>query len=183
MFTQPYLAQVSIFAGNFAPRGWAFCQGQLMSISENSALFALIGTTYGGDGQETFALPDLRGRVAIHAGNAPGMSTYVLGQMAGTENVTVLAAQLPAHTHPYVSASGNPTANSGPGNVDDPHNAVPAVPGLTMYNTATTSSVMGTTTCTANTPPAGQGLPIPIMSPYLVLNYIIALEGIFPSTN
>ncbi len=94
MFTEPYLANVTIFAGNFAPRGWAFCRGQLLSIAENSALFALIGTTYGGDGQVTFALPNLQSRVAIHAGQGPGLSTYIIGQMSGTESVTPTSNQL-----------------------------------------------------------------------------------------
>lgn len=184
MFTEPYLANVTIFAGNFAPRGWAFCRGQLLSISENSALFALIGTTYGGDGQVTFALPNLQSRVAIHAGQAPGLSMYIIGQMAGTESVIPTANQLGSHTHPFVSATGKPTANSSAGTVADPTNAVPAVLAATnLFNTASSGSVMGTATCTATTAPAGQGGPLDIVSPYLAMNYIIAVEGIFPTRN
>lgn len=94
-----YIAQIILFAGTFAPRGWAFCQGQILSISQNTALFSLLGTTYGGNGQTTFALPDLRGRAPIGTGQGPGLSSISLGQMAGTENVTLLITQLPAHTH------------------------------------------------------------------------------------
>ncbi|AXY75047.1 phage tail protein [Paraflavitalea soli] len=183
MFVDQYLANVTIFAGNFAPRGWAFCQGQLMSISEYTALFALIGTTYGGDGQVTFALPDLRSRVAVHAGQAPGLSTYIIGQAAGTENVTILTTQLASHTHTFVSATGKPTANSAVGTVADPTNAVPAALSINAYNSASSGSVMGTATCTATTAPTGQTNPTPIISPFLAMNYIIALEGIFPSRN
>lgn len=183
MFTEPYLANVTIFAGNFAPRGWAFCKGQLLSIAENSALFALIGTTYGGDGQVTFALPNLQSRVAIHAGQAPGLSSYIIGQIGGTESVTPTGNQLGGHTHPFVSATGKPTANSSVGTVADPTNAVPAVISVNAYNTATSGAVMGAVTCTTTTAPAGQGGPLDIISPYLAMNYIIAVEGIFPSRN
>lgn len=184
MFTEPYLANITIFAGNFAPRGWAFCQGQLISIAENSALFSLIGTTFGGDGQTTFGLPDLRGRVAIHAGQAPGMNSYQLGESSGTENVTLLAAQLPPHTHAFVSATGNPTASNASGTVGDPTNAVPAVvPSNTVYSTAASGSILGVSTCITSTPATGNNFPVSILSPYLAMNYIIALEGIYPSRN
>ena len=184
MFVEPTLSNVTIFAGNFAPRSWMFCQGQLLSIAENTALFALLGTTYGGDGQATFALPDLRGRVAIHPGQGPGMSNYMLGEMSGTENVTMLAAQLPSHTHTFTSATGNPGANTSNGTVADPTNAVPAVvPGNSAYNTASSGTVLGPSAFVATTAVAGQSLPIPIQSPYLAMNYIIAVEGIFPSRN
>ncbi|MBO9566677.1 MAG: phage tail protein [Niastella sp.] len=184
MFEDQYLANVAIFAGNFAPRGWALCQGQLISIAQNSALFSLIGTIYGGDGQVTFALPDLRSRVAIHQGQAPGRPNYVLGQVGGVENVTLVVGQLPAHTHPFVSAAGAPTVNTTAGTVSDPTNAVPAlVSGTNAYAAASTGNVMATFTCNTNTVATGQNQPFAIQSPYLAMNYVICTEGIFPSRN
>src|SRR3954469_16478812 len=103
MFTDPYIAQLTIFAGNFAPRAWASCNGQLMSISQNTALFSLIGTIYGGNGQTTFGLPDLRGRAAIHFGQGPGLTNIDIGEVGGTESVTLLTQHLPIHNHPFVS--------------------------------------------------------------------------------
>jgi microcystin-dependent protein len=184
MFQDAYLSNVTIFAGNFAPRGWAFCQGQLMSIANYTALFALIGTTYGGDGINTFALPDMRGRAAVHAGQAPGLSSYILGQRAGTESVTLVVGNLPSHTHPLVSATGKPTANNTAGTVANPQGAVSAKLAATnIFNTASAGSVMGVSTCNTVTAPTGGSVPIAILSPYLAMNYIIALEGIFPSRN
>ncbi len=184
MFEEQYLANITIFAGNFAPRGWALCQGQLISIAENSALFALIGTIYGGDGQETFALPDLRSRVAIHAGQAPGMSNYVLGQVGGTESVILIATQLPPHAHPFVSASGIPAASSNAGTLSDPTNAVPArVAATNVYAAASTGNAMATFTCSVTTAITGQNQPFALDSPYLAMNYVICTEGIFPSRN
>jgi len=184
MFIEPYLATVTIFAGNFAPRGWAFCDGSLQAIASNDALFALIGTTYGGDGQTTFALPDLRGRQAIHAGQGPGFTMHVLGEMAGTENVTLITPNLPAHSHVLVSLTGNPGATSATGTLSDPTGHVPAtIPGESAYNAAGSGAVMGPVPATAVSPIAGGSTPIPIVSPYLAMNYIICVEGIFPSRN
>jgi microcystin-dependent protein len=122
MFVEPYLSNVTIFGGNFAPRGWMFCQGQLLAIAAYDALFALIGTTYGGDGQSTFALPDLRSRVAVHPGQGSGLSMYTLGQMGGVENVTLLSSNMPAHTHTVLTIAGNPGANNSAGTTDNPTN-------------------------------------------------------------
>lgn len=184
MFADQYLANVAIFAGTFAPRGWSFCQGQVLSIAQNSALYALIGVTYGGDGVTTFALPDLRGRVAIHPGQGPGMSNYILGQMGGVENITLTAAQLPAHNHPLISITGNPTVNTTAGTVADPTNAVPAVVSTAqVYAAASTGNVMASFTCNTATRATGQGQPFDIRSPYLAMNYIICMEGIYPSRN
>lgn len=183
MFVDPYLANVTIFAGNFAPRSWAFCNGQLLSIAENTALFALIGTTYGGDGQTTFALPDLRGRMAIHIGQGSGLSNIILGQQAGTESVTMLSTQLPIHTHPFVSLTGAPAASATAGTLSDPTNNVPAVlSGINIYNTSGTGK-MAPTVNTPNTPITGGSQPITLGPPTLGMNYIIAIEGIFPSRN
>jgi microcystin-dependent protein len=165
---EPFLGTIIIFAGNFAPRGWAFCNGQLLPINQNTALFSLLGTQYGGNGQTTFALPDLRGRAALHFGQGPGLSNYTQGEVAGVENVTLLASQMPAHTHAQPATAGDETTNR-------PNAAVPARGGV-YANAADGSNLAGTTS-------AGGGQPHENRQPYLVLNYIIALEGIFPSRN
>ncbi|MGZ3861724.1 MAG: phage tail protein [Bacteroidia bacterium] len=185
MFVDPYLANVTIFSGNFAPRGWMFCQGQLLSISEYDALFALIGTTYGGDGQNTFALPDLRSRVAVHPGQGAGLSMYSLGEIGGVENVTLLSSNLPAHNHSVISITGSPTANNSAGTTDNPNNTVPAsaAPASNNYNGSDSGITLGISACTAVTPIAGGSQPFSVISPYLAMNYIIAVEGIFPSRN
>ena len=120
MSTEPYIGQISIFAGNFAPRGWAQCNGQLLSIAQTTALFSILGTTYGGDGRVTFALPDLRGRVPVHMGQGPGLSNYVEGESSGSETVTLISTQMPAHTH-VVTCSGSGASS------DNPSNAVPGL--------------------------------------------------------
>ena len=184
MFTNPYLANVTIFAGNFAPLGWMLCQGQLISISQNSALFALLGTTYGGDGQTTFGLPDLRSRAAIHAGQGPGLANYVIGQLGGQENVTMLQGQLPVHTHTFTSLTGGPGASNAAGTTaGDPTNSVAAViTGINSYNTSGTAK-MASSANTPNTVAAGSNQPFSNLPPFLVMNYIICVEGIFPTQN
>lgn len=183
MFIDPYLGNVTVFAGNFAPRSWMFCQGQLLAIANYDALFALIGTTYGGDGQTTFALPDLRSRVSIHAGQGPGLSNYVLGQMSGTENVTLLSSNLPMHNHsllaPLALKQSASTATTG---ASDPTNAYPAS-GAKSYFGTSDGTRMGSYSSISTTPIAGGSQPVPIIQPYLAMNYIIAVEGIFPSRN
>jgi microcystin-dependent protein len=184
MFVEPYLATVTIFAGNFAPRGWMFCQGQLLAIAEYDALFALIGTTYGGDGQTTFGLPDTRSRIANHMGQGPGLSTYVLGQMAGTESVTLLSINLPAHNHTVVSLTGTPKASTNTtGGTPTPSNGVVPGSGAAVYSTNNDQLTMGPTVGLTTTPLAGGSQPVPTISPVLAMNYIIAVEGIFPSRN
>ncbi len=184
MFVEPYLGTVTTFAGNFAPRSWMFCQGQLLSIAEYTALFALVGTTYGGDGQTTFGLPDMRSRVAIHAGQGPGLSNYVLGEMSGVESVTLLSSNMPAHNHSLTSLTntnqpGSTAATSG---VNVPTGAFPAA-GTAVFNNSTDGTFMGTFSCMTTTTMAGNNQPISIIQPYLSMNYIIAVEGIFPSRN
>jgi microcystin-dependent protein len=179
MYSEPYLGNVAIFAGNFAPRGWALCSGQLMSIAQNTALFSILGTTFGGDGQTTFALPDLRGRIAIH----PDNSNYILGEIAGTENITITTSQMPAHTHAFISVSGSMAASTGTGGTDSPATAVPAKPASDLYNTSADSGGMAVNNVSAASPIAGASNPVPILSPYLAMNYVIALEGLFPSRN
>ena len=171
----PFISEIRIFAGNFAPRNWLFCNGQLLPISQNTALFSILGTTYGGNGTTTFALPDLRGRVPIHAGQGPGTSNYQLGQQAGSETVTLLSSQLPSHTH-QVNCVG-----SG-GNAASPAGNLPAIEstGTSLdYSAAAASGQMAA----GMIAPAGGNSPVPVVQPYLTLNYIIAVQGIFPSRN
>lgn len=166
---EPYIGQIMIFCGNFAPQGWAFCNGQLLSISENEALFTLIGTTYGGDGQNTFALPDLRGRVPVGTGQGSGLPNIVIGQSGGTENVTLLTNNLPAHNH-NVTIGVN-TAN---GDESNPTNFLASSAGAYAEEA---DSLLGGVTIQ----PAGGSQPLSIRNPYLGVNYIISLFGIFPT--
>ena len=165
----PFIGEIRMFGGNFAPQGWALCNGQLMAISQNDALFSLIGTTYGGDGQSTFALPNLQGRFPIHQG--PG---FVIGQIAGTEQVTLTQQQLPAHRHTANGAEG--------GNQLSPENGFWSTdPGgnTAAYNTASDGSEMAGSLIN----PAGGNQPHDNMQPFLVINYIISLNGIYPTQN
>ena len=177
----PILGSIIIFAGNFAPKGWAFCNGQSLAISQNSALFALLGTTYGGNGTTTFNLPDLRGRAPVSAGQGPGLSNYSLGQQTGIETVTLNVQQMPTHTHAV-----NPVANPAPGNTASPAGSVFAqTPGSTPKSTVetfTNGSVSNPAFMASITSaPAGNNQPHTNVQPVLAINYIIALQGIFPS--
>lgn len=168
---QPYVGEVRLFAGNFAPAGWMFCNGALLPISENEVLFQLIGTTYGGDGQSTFGLPDLRGRVPIHQGAGAGLSSYTLGEMGGVESVTLTANQMPAHTH----AVGASTA---PGHLASPAGAVPAKHrDYKAFRSAGPGSAMHAQSVVS----AGGSQPHDNMPPFQCVSYIISLFGIFPS--
>src|SRR5215210_6861194 len=167
----PFLAEIRIFAFNFAPTGWAMCNGQLLPISQNTALFSLLGTTYGGDGKSTFALPDLQGSAPMHPGQGSGLSLYDLGQMGGSQFVTLLESEMPAHTHSYgvteeAGASNNPKDNA-PGAGSAIYAATPPAPLTPMAFQAL--------------PPAGGSLPHNNMMPYLVVNFCIAMQGIFPA--
>jgi microcystin-dependent protein len=164
---EPFLGSIIIFGGNFAPRGWAFCAGQLLPINQNTALFSLLGTTYGGNGQTTFALPDLRGRAPIGFGQGPGLSNYDLGQQGGVENVTLTIPELAAHTHTQPASTAEETTNR-------PSNAFPAKGGVYAGTSDTTMGAGGAT---------GGGQPHENRQPYTAMNYIIALQGIFPSRN
>lgn len=169
----PFLGTVMLFAGNFPPRGFAFCSAQILPIAQNTALFALLGTTYGGNGQTTFALPDLRGRTPIHFGQGPGLSNFQLGETGGAESVTLIQTEMPAHTH-------NVNVNSDNGTTNNPNNNYfAATPAFLQYtnvapNTNLVPGAIGT---------AGGSQPHNNIQPYLTLNYCIALEGIFPSRN
>ncbi len=177
--SQPYVGQILMFGGNFAPAGWALCAGQLMPISENDTLFNLIGTTYGGDGQETFGLPNLQGRVPIHMGKGPSVSqTYQIGEMAGVESVTLTQQQIPIHNHLAMVTTGSATSASPSGNI-----------------LAQEAIGLGTATCFAYNTTAGNGVtmsdqtiaiaggsqPHENRQQYLTLNYIISLYGVYPS--
>jgi microcystin-dependent protein len=159
-----------MFGGNFAPAGWAFCSGQLMPISENDALFTLIGTTYGGDGQETFGLPDLQGRLPMHMGTGPGLSTRTIGEMGGVETVTLTTQQIPIHNHA-------PLAVAGSGNQATPQNGVWAGAAASRYSSSAPNLAMNPLLVGI----AGGSQPHDNMMPYLAISFIISLFGVFPT--
>jgi microcystin-dependent protein len=178
--SNPYIGEIRMFGGSFAPAGWAFCSGQLMPISENDALFNLIGTTYGGDGQSTFGLPDLQGRFPIHQGTVSGTS-FILGEKAGTESVTLTTQQIPSHTHPPLCSSAPGTASSPQGNV-----WAAASTGTQMYFQAPPpppSPPPLVQMDAAAILPTGGSQPHNNMAPYLVVSFIISLFGIYPPPN
>jgi microcystin-dependent protein len=173
---EPFIGQVILVGFNFAPRGYAECNGALQSIAQNTALFALVGTIYGGDGQTTFALPDLRGRAPIHQGQGPGLTNRDIGESSGTELRTLLASQLPAHSHAL-------SANSSAGDQNAPGTgaalAASSARGTNNYSAAAPNTTLSSQSITAT----GGGQPLSIMQPYNTVNYVIAVEGIFPSRN
>ncbi|AET70825.1 microcystin-dependent protein [Desulfosporosinus orientis DSM 765] len=174
---EPFIGEISLVPYNFAPRGWAFCEGQLLPISQNQALFSLLGTTYGGDGVTTFALPDLRGRLPIGVGVGPGLSNYNLGETGGTETVTLTNNNMPMHNH-QINAITSPGNSSVPG--PNEYLAQPQTPDrqeIDIYASGTPNTQLTST----STSPSGGSQPISIMQPYLGLHYIIALEGIYPT--
>jgi microcystin-dependent protein len=166
-----FVGEIRMFAGNYAPAGWAFCDGGLLPISENDQLFTLIGTTYGGDGQETFAVPDLRGRVPMHFGTGPDGTTYQIGETGGVESVTLTVQQIPNHTHPLTASSSIATqpnvTNNMPAEATLFNPYINVAPAVAMASTA-----IG---------PSGGSQPHENMQPFLGLNFIIALFGVFPS--
>jgi microcystin-dependent protein len=176
--SDPFVAEIRIFAGNFAPKGWALCDGQLMSISQNTALFSLLGTTYGGDGKSNFALPNLQGSAPMQAGQGVGLALRDLGEPGGEQTVALLPSELPSHSHTFNCASdrGNSTTSSnsylGTGASGPPNRAVNAF----LYGSSGTNAQMNP----ASLSPNGGDLPHNNMMPYLGLTFIIALQGIFP---
>lgn len=163
-----FVAEIRIFGFNFPPTGWAFCDGQLLPISQNTALFSLLGTTYGGDGKSTFALPDMQGNVPIHHGQGQGLSERFLGEMSGVESVTLLQSEIPVHTH-IASQSVRPADNLDPG-------ALALGTGNNIYDTTGPNQQLAPQALA----PAGGSLPHNNMMPYLTLNFCIAMQGIFP---
>jgi microcystin-dependent protein len=162
---QPYVGEIRMFAGNFAPAGWMSCEGQIIPISEYETLFNLIGTTYGGNGQDTFALPDLRGRLPIHQGNG-----FVIAETGGLEEVTLTIPQIPAHSHPLLASADIPTGSS-------PDNALTGQAAAKFYRAGTAALAMNTASIT----PVGGSQPHNNMQPYLCVSFIISLYGIYPS--
>jgi len=176
------IGEIRMFAGTFPPRDWAFCSGQLLSIAQNTALFSILGTTYGGNGQTTFALPDLRSRTAIGVGQGPGLSNISLGEQSGTETVTLLTTQMPAHTH-ATSGTLAMGAKNGAGDSISPTGNYPAVVAGTNFYSTTQDAQMAPLNGSLTIGVAGNSQPVPIRNPYLGMNYIICLFGIFPSRN
>jgi len=171
--SEPFIAEIRIFAGNFAPRGWAFCNGQLLPISQNTALFSLIGTTYGGDGRSTTALPDLQGRAPMHPGRGPGLSNRILGQRGGAEQVSLSEPQMPNHSHSQRASDLRAGSGTAVGNVlAEPRDGL-------LYQSDTTSSRVPL--APESLASSGGGLPHNNMQPFLGLNFIIALVGLYPS--
>ena len=177
---EPYfIAHICLFGGNFAPRGWAFCQGQLLPISQYTALFSLVGTTYGGNGQTTFGLPDFRGRIPVGQGYGPGLAPKTQGEMSGVFDTTLFAVQIPSHSH---TASASVPVKSTAGNSANPGNAV--ISGGTTSTYAPAANATGNLAgISATVQPAGSGQPFSNTMPSLGINFIIALEGIYPSRN
>jgi len=172
---EPFIGQIMCAAFTFAPRGWAELNGQILPIGPNTALFSLIGTTYGGNGQSTFALPDLRGRVAMHAGSGPGLTPRTQGEFAGAEQVTLNNAQLPSHNHTVT-----PQGSSADATLVSPANGVPANKARTTLYAPGPGTVPMSPVLTS---PAGSNAPVPVMQPYLAVKCFIALQGVYPSQN
>lgn len=172
---EPFIGQVMMFAGNFAPRGWALCDGQLLAISRYSALFSILGTTYGGDGVSTFGLPDLRSRAPVHKGDGPGLSPRKLGEKGGTETVTLTTNQIPSHAHNLEVVNGAGDTNTPAGNSLAGHGT--AVPPVGNFSTAGPNA----TARSGSISTTGGGQSHNNMQPYQVLNFVIALEGVYPS--
>ena len=167
----PFVAEIRIFPFNFAPKGWAWCNGQLLPLSQNTALFSLLGTTYGGDGKSTFALPDMQGNAPMHPGQGPGLSLHDLGETGGSETVSLLESEIPSHSH-AVNASG------GDGTTGIPAQQLVANGvGVNMYTTTLTATQLNDNALS----PAGGDQPHNNMQPYLTLNFCIALQGVFPA--
>ena len=177
---EPFIGQIVMFGGNFAPRGWALCDGQLLAINQNQSLFAILGTTYGGDGRTTFGLPDLRGRSPLHPGSGPGLTPRALGQRSGAETTTLGVNNLPVHNHSgqgqvQLKASGNPADTNDPSG-----NSL----GLAeAYSSDPASVDMAASTATLTTSNTGAGQAFNNMHPFQAVNFIIALVGVFPSRN
>jgi microcystin-dependent protein len=179
---EPFIGEIRATSFNFAPRGWALCNGQILSIQQNQALFSLLGTYYGGNGTQTFALPNLQSRIPIHQGDGAGLSPYVIGQAGGTETVTLLQNQMPPHIHLVSASSSSGTSTAPSGNLLGVTNAGTAVApqaGQLDFVTTLPNATMEATTIGQ----AGGSQPHPNLQPYLVINFIISLQGIFPSRN
>lgn len=184
MSTEPFIGEIKILAFNFAPRGYMTCQGQTLSIAQNTALFSLIGTYYGGNGQTTFQLPDLQGRMPVGQGQGAGLPSYVMGQKSGTPSTTLLISNIPAHNHPAAGIAVSLPVSTGGSDTSSPQGAYLADTGTEMFSSVPTAGKnYGPATVSGTTGISGSSLPFSIMNPYLTINYSIATEGIFPSRN
>jgi microcystin-dependent protein len=168
----PFVAEIRIFPFNFPPTGWAFCDGQILPISQNTALFSLLGTFYGGNGQSTFALPNLQGAAPMHQGQGPGLSQYFLGQLGGSDSLTLLVSEIPSHAHTLMATPSPAETFSATGN------SIARGVGMNPYQTNSSSNL--TNMAFSALPPAGGSLPHNNLMPYLTLNFCIALQGVFP---
>ena len=171
----PFVAEIRIFAFNFPPKGWAFCNGQLMPLSQNTALFSLLGTTYGGDGKSTFALPNMQGNVPMHPGQGPGLSQHFLGETSGSQFVTLLASEIPAHAH-FVGRARSEAGDSITPAASVWAQAAAGRGSAALYEPTANAKVNATSLS-----PTGGDLPHNNMQPYLTLNFCIALQGVFPT--
>ncbi len=177
----PFIGQIMMFGSNFAPRGWALCDGQLIAISSNTALFSILGTIYGGDGRTTFGLPDLRGRVSVHPGNGPGLSSYRLGERGGVEDVTLNITQIPSHNH---TGTGKIACNFNPGTpatTTNPVNGTFSLADSNIYNTSTPNQYMAENRVEVTIGNTGNSQNHTNTQPFQCVNYIIALVGVYPS--
>jgi microcystin-dependent protein len=172
--TSPFVAEIRIVPFNFAPKGWAFCDGQLLPISQNTALFSLLGTTYGGDGKSTFALPDMQGNAPMHPGQGPGLSLHDLGETGGSETVTLLESEMPVHTHAMRAHNGDQADAQNP----SPNTSLAQSANGFAFQSNTSQSLVPLSPSALT--PAGGDLPHNNMQPYLTLNFCIALQGVFP---
>ena len=174
--TTPFIGEITMFGGTFAPRNWALCDGALLAVSQNQALFSLLGTTYGGDGRTTFGLPDLRGRLPIHEGSGPGLTPRQLGERGGGETDTILAANMPNHSHTVLGTTGA-------GDSNNPAGKVPAVAPVDAFSDQAPDPANAKFGGTAIADAPGGNQPHNNLMPYLALNFIIALQGVYPSRN
>lgn len=182
MSLDPFVGEIKIFGFNYAPQGYLLCQGQLIPISQNTVLFALIGTNFGGDGVQTFALPDLQGRVPVGQGQVAGLPSYSIGEKGGNVAITLSVSNMPQHTHPATGIVVNLPVSTGAGDTTSASGAFLANTGSEVFSSVNTPNQnYGSLSVSGTTGLAGSSIPINVMNPYLVLNYSIATEGIFPS--
>jgi microcystin-dependent protein len=183
MSTEPFIGEIKIFGFNFAPRSYATCQGQILSIAQNTALFSLLGTMYGGNGQTTFALPDLQGRAPIGQGQGPGLPPYSMGEVGGTTNVTLLSNNMPIHNHAATGINVRIPVTATSEDSSATNNYIGNAVNDTFGPAASPTNSLGAPVVSGSTATAGGSQPFSILNPYLTINYSIALQGIFPSRN
>lgn len=184
MSTEPFIGEVKLLGFYFPPLGYMTCQGQLLSISQNTALFSLMGNYYGGDGRVSFGLPDLQGRFPVGQGQGAGLPIYDMGEVGGASNITLLTSNLPPHIHTGNNIHVQVKASTAPAGEQDPTGMYPGATTTAVYSdTPSSSAYMGPTVVTGTSDIAGSSMPMSLMNPYLCMNYSIAIEGIFPSRN